>query len=99
MNYIELGTSGVKVTPIIFGAWAIGGWMWGGADKKDALKAIHKSLDMGLSSIDTAPAYGFGQSEEIVGEAIFQLKIMRANLYQFTSMQVKKVLFMNVNRA
>jgi len=70
MNLTELGTSGVKVTPIIFGAWAIGGWMWGGADKKDALKAIHKSLDLGLSSIDTAPAYGFGQSEEIVGEAI-----------------------------
>jgi aryl-alcohol dehydrogenase-like predicted oxidoreductase len=70
MEYIILGTSDIKVTPIIFGAWAIGGWMWGGADKKDALKAIHKSLDLGLSSIDTAPAYGFGQSEEIVGEAI-----------------------------
>jgi len=70
MNYVELGKSGVKVTPIIFGAWAIGGWMWGGADKKDAISAIHKSLDMGLSSIDTAPVYGFGLSEKIVGEAI-----------------------------
>ena len=70
MEYITLGTSEVKVSPIIFGAWAIGGWMWGGADRKDAIKAIHKSLDMGLTSIDTAAVYGFGLSEEIVGEAI-----------------------------
>lgn len=70
MDYVTLGTSNVKVTRIIFGAWAIGGWMWGGADRKDAIKAIHQSLDLGLSSIDTAPAYGFGLSEEIVGEAI-----------------------------
>jgi aryl-alcohol dehydrogenase-like predicted oxidoreductase len=70
MEYVTLGTSNVKVTRIIFGAWAIGGWMWGGADRKDAINAIHKSLDLGLSSIDTAPVYGFGLSEEIVGEAI-----------------------------
>jgi len=70
MEYITLGRSSVKVTRLTFGAWAIGGWMWGGADKKDALKAIHKSLDLGVTSIDTAPVYGFGLSEEIVGEAI-----------------------------
>lgn len=70
MEYVNLGTSNVKVTHIIFGAWAIGGWMWGGADRKDAIKAIRKSLDLGISSIDTAPVYGFGLSEEIVGEAI-----------------------------
>jgi len=70
MEYVTLGKSNIKVTRIIFGAWAIGGWMWGGADKKDALKAIHKSLDLGITSIDTAPAYGFGLSEEIVGEAV-----------------------------
>jgi aryl-alcohol dehydrogenase-like predicted oxidoreductase len=69
MEYVNLGTSNVKVTHIIFGAWAIGGWMWGGADRKDAIKAIRKSLDLGISSIDTAPVYGFGLSEEIVGEA------------------------------
>lgn len=70
MEYVNIGTSNVKVTHIIFGAWAIGGWMWGGADRKDAIKAIRKSLDLGISSIDTAPVYGFGLSEEIVGEAI-----------------------------
>lgn len=70
MEYRELGTSGVKITEITFGAWAIGGWMWGGADKKDAIAAIHKSLDLGITSIDTAPVYGFGTSEEIVGEAL-----------------------------
>jgi aryl-alcohol dehydrogenase-like predicted oxidoreductase len=70
MEYITLGRSSVKVTRLTFGAWAIGGWMWGGADKKDALKAIHKSLDLGVTTIDTAPVYGFGLSEEIVGEAV-----------------------------
>jgi len=74
MEFVTLGTSNVKVTRIIFGAWAIGGWMWGGADRKDAIKAIHKSLDLGISSIDTAPVYGFGLSEEIVGEAIKGLR-------------------------
>lgn len=66
----NLGTSEVKVTPLAFGAWAIGGWMWGGADDKEAVKAIHASLDMGITTIDTAPVYGFGKSEELVGQAL-----------------------------
>ena len=70
MEYRELGSSGVKVTPIAFGAWAIGGWMWGGADRSDALRAIQASIDEGITTIDTAPVYGFGVSEQIVGEAI-----------------------------
>lgn len=70
MEYITLGRSNVKVTRLTFGAWAIGGWMWGGADKKDALRAIRKSIDLGITTIDTAPVYGFGLSEEIIGEAI-----------------------------
>ncbi|MBL7112905.1 MAG: aldo/keto reductase [Bacteroidales bacterium] len=70
MEYRSLGNSDVKVTPLTFGAWAIGGWMWGGADKSDALQAIRKSIDLGITTIDTAPVYGFGLSEEIVGEAI-----------------------------
>lgn len=65
-----LGNSQVKVTPLAFGAWAIGGWMWGGADDKEAIKAIHVSLDMGITTIDTAPIYGFGKSEELVGQAL-----------------------------
>lgn len=70
MTKVRLGKSEVRVTPVTFGAWAIGGWMWGGADRKDAIDAIHASIDMGISTIDTAPVYGFGRSEEIVGEAI-----------------------------
>lgn len=70
MQKVRLGQSDVYVTPIAFGAWAIGGWMWGGADKKDAIEAIHASLDRGITSIDTAPAYGMGRSEELVAEAL-----------------------------
>jgi len=70
MKYNALGASGVKITAINFGAWAISGWMWGGADKKDVLKAIDTSLDLGVSTIDTAPIYGFSLSEELVGEAL-----------------------------
>lgn len=70
MEYRQLGESSVKASVITFGAWAIGGWMWGGADRNDAIKAIKASYDEGVTSIDTAPAYGQGLSEEIVAEAI-----------------------------
>lgn len=70
MEKVELGQSGVHVTPLAFGAWAIGGWMWGGADRKEAVKAIKRSIDLGITTIDTAAVYGFGKSEELVGEAI-----------------------------
>lgn len=70
MEFKKLGKSDVKVTPIAFGAWAIGGWMWGGAEEKEAIKAINASLDAGITTIDTAPIYGFGKSEELVGQAL-----------------------------
>ncbi len=70
METRKLGRSDVKATVITFGAWAIGGWMWGGADRKEAVEAIRASLDHGVTSIDTAPAYGQGLSEELCGEAI-----------------------------
>ena len=70
MRKRKLGKSGIELSPIALGAWAIGGWMWGGNEKKDSLRAIQVCLDHGISSIDTAPIYGFGLSEEIVGEAI-----------------------------
>ncbi len=70
MEKVELGESGVLVTPLAFGAWAIGGWMWGGADSKDAVNALEKSIAMGMTTIDTAAVYGFGKSEELVGKAI-----------------------------
>lgn len=70
MEYRQLGESDLKVSAITFGAWAIGGWMWGGAERKDAKEAIRASIAEGVTSIDTAPIYGMGTSEEIVGEAL-----------------------------
>lgn len=61
-----------KVCKIGLGTWAIGGWMWGGTDEKDAIYTIVKALEKGINLIDTAPVYGFGKSEEIVGKAINQ---------------------------
>ena len=65
-----LGTSDVRVPPVIFGAWAIGGWMWGGSDETDAVDAIRASIDHGVNAIDTAAIYGQGNSEQIVARAI-----------------------------
>jgi aryl-alcohol dehydrogenase-like predicted oxidoreductase len=70
MELRKLGKSEVKVTPIAFGAWAIGGWMWGGSEEKEAISAIHAAYDAGITTIDTAPVYGFGKSEELVGRAM-----------------------------
>jgi aryl-alcohol dehydrogenase-like predicted oxidoreductase len=66
----NLGKSNVQVTPMAFGAWAIGGWMWGGAEINAALKAVKAAYHAGITTIDTAPVYGFGRSEEIVGKAM-----------------------------
>jgi aryl-alcohol dehydrogenase-like predicted oxidoreductase len=55
---------------IALGTWAIGGWMWGGSDESDAIKTIHAALDLGVNMIDTAPVYGYGRAEEIVGKAL-----------------------------
>jgi aryl-alcohol dehydrogenase-like predicted oxidoreductase len=73
MEYRKLGTSDLELSAITFGAWAAGGWMWGGSNTQDAMKAIVASYDQGVTSIDTAPVYGQGASEEIVGEAIKEL--------------------------
>ena len=70
MEYRKLGHSDLEVSAITFGAWAAGGWMWGSTDRNDAIEAIKASYDEGVTSIDTAPIYGQGTSEEIVGEAI-----------------------------
>jgi aryl-alcohol dehydrogenase-like predicted oxidoreductase len=70
MRYRPLGQSSIQASAVGFGAWAIGGWMWGGADEREAVRAIQASLDEGITLIDTAPAYGLGLSEELVGEAI-----------------------------
>jgi len=67
---MPLGNSTVHVSPIAFGAWAIGGWMWGGAEEQDAIRAIRASYHAGITTIDTAPVYGFGKSESLVGQAM-----------------------------
>ncbi|WP_306473107.1 aldo/keto reductase [Sphingobacterium sp. 1.A.4] len=70
MEYRLLENSDLSVSVITFGAWAAGGWMWGSTDRNDAIEAIRAAYDLGVTSIDTAPIYGQGTSEEIVGEAI-----------------------------
>ena len=73
MNAIEprqLGRSDVTVSPVIFGAWAVGGWMWGGTDEAESIAAMQASIDHGVTTIDTAAIYGQGYSEELVGKAI-----------------------------
>ncbi len=70
MEYRATGKSDLKLSVISFGAWAIGGWMWGGSDDKEAVKAIEAGIDHGITTIDTAAVYGFGHSEKLVGKAI-----------------------------
>jgi methylglyoxal reductase len=70
MEYREIGRSGIQGSAVVLGAWAIGGWMWGGQDDRDSIRAVHAALDAGINFIDTAPMYGFGHSEEVVGKAI-----------------------------
>ena len=66
----RLGRSNIHVSPIIFGAWAIGGWLWGGTNEDDSIAAIHAAIANGVNTIDTAAVYGMGYSEELVGRAI-----------------------------
>jgi aryl-alcohol dehydrogenase-like predicted oxidoreductase len=66
----EIGSSGIKASAVGLGTWAIGGWMWGGTEEGRSIAAIQASVDEGITLIDTAPAYGQGLSEQIVGKAI-----------------------------
>jgi len=70
MEYAAIAGTKLNVSRIAIGTWAIGGWMWGGTDDRESISAIRAALDQGITVIDTAPAYGFGRSEEIVGKAI-----------------------------
>ena len=72
MEYKVISGTEMNVSRIALGTWAIGGWMWGGTDERESIQTIHAALDKGINLIDTAPAYGFGVSEEIVGKAIVE---------------------------
>ncbi len=70
MQYRKLGRTQLEVPVVLFGAWAIGGWNWGGSDDDEAVRAIQAAIDCGMNAIDTAPVYGFGHSERVVGRAL-----------------------------
>src|SRR5579862_734024 len=70
MEFVDIAGTSIRASRIALGTWAIGGWMWGGSDEREAIKTIHSALDRGINLIDTAPVYGFGHSEEIVGKAL-----------------------------
>jgi len=70
MEYRKLGKTDLNLSAITYGAFAVGGNMWGGNEKQDSIDAVHASLDHGVTSLDTAPFYGFGLSEELIGQAI-----------------------------
>src|SRR5690606_4546842 len=77
MEVAKLGTSGIEVTRVALGTWAIGGWLWGGTDVEQSVRAIHAALDMGITTVDTAPVYGFGLAEEILAEALARRQVPR----------------------
>jgi aryl-alcohol dehydrogenase-like predicted oxidoreductase len=70
IEYTQLGSSGITVSKVCLGTWAIGGWMWGGTDEDESIRTIQSAIDSGITFIDTAPAYGSGLSEQIVGKAL-----------------------------
>jgi aryl-alcohol dehydrogenase-like predicted oxidoreductase len=71
MELIGIGTSGLVASRVALGTWAIGGWMWGGnTDLDESIRTIRSAVERGITLVDTAPVYGFGRSEEIVGMAL-----------------------------
>lgn len=72
MEYMKMKSLDREISRIGLGTWSIGGWMWGGTDEQEALRTIRTALDYGINLVDTAPVYGFGHSEKIVGRALQQ---------------------------
>ena len=70
MEYARIAGIDLSVSRIGLGTWAIGGWLWGGADDDEAVRTIRSAVDRGINLIDTAPVYGFGHAEEVVGRAL-----------------------------
>jgi aryl-alcohol dehydrogenase-like predicted oxidoreductase len=70
MEFAGIPGTPLQVSRIAIGTWAIGGWMWGGSEEKESIDTIRAALEQGITVVDTAPVYGFGRSEEIVGKAL-----------------------------
>jgi aryl-alcohol dehydrogenase-like predicted oxidoreductase len=70
MQYRPIGQSGIEGSVVALGTWVMGGWMWGGTSDEDSISALQAAIDNGINLIDTAPIYGFGASENLVGQAI-----------------------------
>ncbi len=70
METTRIAKTDIEMSRVGLGTWAIGGWMWGGTDERLSIETIHKALDSGVNMVDTAPVYGFGTSEKIVGKAL-----------------------------
>src|ERR1700751_1629072 len=70
METIQINDRLLPAPVVGLGTWAIGGWMWGGTDTAEAVRTIQAAVDQGINLIDTAPVYGFGRSEELVGQAL-----------------------------
>ena len=69
MKYRSLGKSGIEASVVGFGAWAIGGWMWGGTKRNDPQGAIRAAVDHGINLIDTAPMYGARDVDQAIANA------------------------------
>lgn len=74
MESVRITGTNIKVSRVGIGTWAMGGWMWGGTDERASIKTILAALESGINLIDTAPIYGFGRAEEIVGKALAEYK-------------------------
>jgi aryl-alcohol dehydrogenase-like predicted oxidoreductase len=78
MEFADIPGTSFKVSRVALGTWAIGGWMWGGTDEAQSVSTIRAALEHGINLIDTAPVYGFGRSEEIVGNALAEGGLRRS---------------------
>ncbi len=83
MKTRKIGTTDIEASVVALGTWAVGGgtW-WGDSDDQQSVKAIHAAIDAGVNLIDTAPVYGWGRSEEVVGKAIHDRRRKRSYLLQ-----------------
>src|SRR5882762_27699 len=75
MERTDIPGTSLRVSPVAIGTWAIGGWMWGGTDEAESIATIQAAFERGINLVDTAPVYGFGRSEEIVGRAIAEARL------------------------